>query len=48
MDLKTTTKSTHKLVDCAMGRLPADMVIRKGQWVSVQSGEIIPDTYIAV
>jgi adenine deaminase len=39
---------THALVDVAMGRKPADTVIRKGQWVSVQSGEIIPDTYIAV
>ena len=36
------------LVDVAMGRKPADMVIRKGQWVCVQSGEIIPDTDIAV
>ena len=48
MDLKTTAESTKKLVDCAMGRLPADMIIRKGQWVSVQSGEIIPDTDIAI
>ena len=48
MDLKTNAESTKKLVDCAMGRLPADLVIRKGQWVSVQSGEIIPDTDIAV
>jgi len=48
MDLKVTAVSTRKLVDCAMGRLPADMVIRKGQWVSVQSGEIIPDTDVAI
>ena len=39
---------TRALVDVAMGRKPADMVIRKGQWVSVQSGEIIPDTDIAI
>jgi len=39
---------TRSLVDVAMGRKPADMVIRKGQWVSVQSGEIIPDTDIAI
>jgi adenine deaminase len=39
---------TRSLVDVAMGRKPADLVIRKGQWVSVQSGEIIPDTDIAV
>ncbi len=31
-----------------MGRTPADLVIRGGRWVSVQSGEIIPDTDIAI
>jgi len=31
-----------------MGRTPADLVIRNGQWVSVQSGEIIPKTDVAV
>ena len=36
------------LVDVAMGRKPADMVIRKGQWVCVQSGEFIPNTDIAI
>lgn len=36
------------LVDVAMGRTPADLVIRKGSWVSVQSGEIIPNTDIAI
>lgn len=39
---------TRELVDCAMGRTPADLVIRNGQWVCVQSGEIIPHTDIAV
>ena len=39
---------TRTLVDVAMGRKPADLVIRKGNWVCVQSGEIIPDTDIAV
>ena len=48
MVLKVTAESTRKLVDCAMGRLPADLVIRKGQWVSVQSGEIVPQTDIAI
>jgi len=38
----------NTLVDVAMGREPADLVIRKGKWVSVQSGEIIPDTDIAI
>ena len=31
-----------------MGRTPADLVIRGGRWVCVQSGEIVPDTDIAV
>lgn len=39
---------TRQLVDVAMGRKPADMVIRNGRWVCVQSGEIIPNTDIAV
>ena len=36
------------LVDCAMGRRPADLVIQNGQWVCVQSGEIIPGTDVAI
>jgi len=43
-----STKLTRALVDVAMGRLPADLVIRNGQWVSVQSGEIIPGSDIAI
>jgi adenine deaminase len=31
-----------------MGRVPADLVIRDGQWVCVQSGEIIAHTDIAI
>lgn len=38
----------RSLVDCAMGRKPADVVIRGGKWVCVQTGEIIPDTDIAI
>lgn len=42
-------KSFHKdLVDVAMGRLEADLVIQNGQWACVQSGEIIPHMDIAV
>jgi adenine deaminase len=37
-----------QLVDVAMGRKPADMVVQGGQWVNVYSGEIIPDTDIAI
>jgi len=46
--MPSSTKLTHALVDTAMGRIPADLVIRNGQWVSVQSGEIIPKTDVAV
>lgn len=46
--MPTTTKLTRSLVDTAMGRVPADLVIRNGQWVSVQSGEMIPKTDVAV
>jgi adenine deaminase len=41
-------QNARELVDCAMGRVPADLVIRHGQWVCVQTGEIIPNTDIAV
>ncbi|GJM42863.1 MAG: adenine deaminase 3 [Ardenticatenaceae bacterium] len=36
------------LVDVAMGRQPADLVIQNGRWVNVHSGEIIPQTDVAV
>lgn len=39
---------TRGLVDVAMGRRPADLVIRSGRWVSVQSGEIISGTDVAI
>ncbi|KQT48963.1 adenosine deaminase [Aureimonas sp. Leaf454] len=41
------TAAPH-LVDVAMGRAPADLVIRQGRWVNVHSGEIIENTDIAV
>jgi adenine deaminase len=39
---------TKTLIDVAMGRAPADLVIRHGMWVCVQSGEFVLDTDIAV
>jgi len=39
---------TQMLVAVAMGRKPADLVVLNGQWVCVQSGEILPETDIAV
>jgi len=48
MTTQKITQRTQTLVAVAMGREPADMLIRNGQWVCVQSGEIIPNTDIAV
>jgi adenine deaminase len=39
---------TRTLIDVAMGRKPADIAIRHGTWVCVQSGELIPDTFVAI
>ncbi|MCC6602632.1 MAG: adenine deaminase [Anaerolineae bacterium] len=36
------------LVNVAMGRQHADLVIQNGRWVNVHSGEIIPQTDVAV
>ena len=36
------------LVDVAMGRQHADLIIQNGRWVNVHSGEIIPNTDVAV
>ena len=46
--MTSSAKLTHSLVDVAMGRRVADLVIRNGQWVCVQSGEIIPGTDVAM
>lgn len=39
---------TTQLVDVAMGREAADLVIRNGRWLNVHTAEIIPRTDIAV
>ena len=41
-------QNARELVDCAMGRIPAYLVIKNGKWVCVQTGEIIPNTDIAI
>ncbi|WVT76898.1 adenine deaminase (plasmid) [Sinorhizobium chiapasense] len=46
--LQSWSKTAPELVDVAMGRKPADLVIRNGKWVNVYSGEIIPGTDIAI
>lgn len=48
MSSESIRQLSQALVDVAMGRTPADVLIRNGRWVSVQSGEIIPNTDIAV
>ncbi len=48
MDREEISRRTRTLVDVAMGRKKADLVIKNGRWVCVQSGEILPGTDIAV
>ncbi|WP_367718686.1 adenine deaminase [Nitratireductor sp. GISD-1A_MAKvit] len=47
-DLKPWQAVAPLLVDVAMGRQPADLVVRNGRWVNVHSGEVIPATDIAI
>jgi len=46
--MPTLMELTRNLIDVAMGRQKADLVLRKGTWACVQSGEFIPDTDVAV
>ncbi len=39
---------TQGLVAVASGRAPADLVVRRGRWVCVQTGEIVPETDVAI
>ena len=45
---KSWPESAPQLINVAMGRKPADTVIRNGVWVNVHSGEIIPQTDVAI
>ncbi|SHI39502.1 Adenine deaminase [Shimia gijangensis] len=45
---KTWAECAPRLVAVAAGRAPADLVIRKGQWVNVHTREILPDHDIAI
>lgn len=47
-ELRPWSDCAARLIDVAMGRSPADMVVRRGRWVNVHSGEIIPDTDVAI
>jgi len=46
--LKPWQDSQRDLVNVAMGRKPADLVVRNGRWVNVHSGEVIDGTDLAV
>jgi adenine deaminase len=48
MFMTSSTKLTKSLIDVAMGRAYAELVIRNGKWVSVQSGEIVPNIDVAI
>ncbi|MFT3998599.1 MAG: adenine deaminase [Rhizobium sp.] len=46
--LQSWSETAPLLVDVAMGRKPADLVIRNGRWVNVYSGEIVSNIDVAV
>lgn len=46
--LKTWAECAPHLVDVAMGRKPAELVVKNGRWVNVHSGEIIDGTDLAI
>ena len=48
MPISPWSSTAPQLVDVAMGRAPADMLITNGKWVNVHSGEIIPGTDVAI
>jgi adenine deaminase len=48
MPIAPWSDTAPQLVDVAMGRRPADLVVRNGRWVNVHSGEIISGTDIAI
>ena len=48
MSVRNWLEYRKDLIDVAMGRTHADLVIQNGQWVNVQSGEIIPGIDIAI
>jgi adenine deaminase len=48
MDAESWAATTRHLVDVAMGRAPADRLLRRGRWVCVQSGEILEGIDVAV
>ena len=48
IDRQPWHEMAQDLVDVAMGRKSATLVIKNGRWVNVHSGEIIPQTDVAI
>jgi adenine deaminase len=48
MPLRSWAETGPQLVDVAMGRAPADMLVSNGRWVNVHSGEILSGTDAAI
>ena len=48
MKIKPWSECASNLIDVAMGRKHAEMVIKGGSWVNVHSGEIIGDTDVSI
>ena len=46
--MSSSLELTRTLIDVAMGRQKADLVLRRGTWACVQSGEFVPETDVAV
>lgn len=46
--LQPWSEIAPRLVDVAMGRKQADLVVRNGRWVNVYSGEVVPGTDVAI
>src|ERR1700712_2173976 len=48
MPIRPWSETAPQLIDVAMGRAPADMLVTSGRWVNVQSGEIVPGPDVAI
>lgn len=48
MPISSWQKQRDALINVAMGREMADTVVQGGKWVSVQTGEILPNTDIVI
>jgi adenine deaminase len=48
MSFAPWVRERKELIDVAMGRAPADLVLQQGTWVCVQTGELIQNTDIAI